>query len=244
MNDAPDRGPPERERFGGDHEFTPKEKPSESSGGNLIARATERELTAKTTNERATGLDANRMDAEGRAKLEAFLKELREALEKDKLTNHRLTKEDFDKIIELAREQLLDRPSDWFTIDDKVSTKDKKASEKTSEIVSGFYKGLVELYKNYKEMRGVNLYGADRYFHCLAHCGAASNGTGGELASKLVSVLRENYDMSKGLVTGTSVETIMSDCFADTYINREGFLGRGSGTRCMDHCARFKPRGL
>jgi hypothetical protein len=249
-HDTDHKGPADKEHIGHDHDHEhepPKEKSYDTSGANLGARGSERDSVARTANERATGA-LGQPDAKERAKLEAFLKELREALEKDKASNHKLTKEDLDKIIDLAREQLLDRPSDWFTIDDKTPTKDRKNPEKIQEVAAGFFRGLADLYRNYKEMKAKNTHGADRYYHCLAHCESASNGAGGQLASKIISEARENYDLAVGLLaspfTGNSLETILSDCFADTYINTEGFRGGSSGTRCMDHCARFRPRGL
>jgi hypothetical protein len=91
------------------------------------------------------------------------------------------------------------------------------------------------LWKQYQEMRDANTIGADKYFHCVAHCNATSLGDIGEFISDMFGELREWLD-----------ENVKGDpraaCDADREANKRG--RRGAGKNCKEECAALRPRGL
>ncbi len=181
----------------------------------------------------ATGEKSNREKF-----VDAFVSEL----DKAKSENHRLTRADKQAIARLAWDRLQESTNslDWFGMDDLEYSRD---SIGPGERAVQFAEGLQSLWDRYQDMKASNTKGADRYFHCLAHCEAASKGPGGQLASKIIGQAREVADLQKytGKIGSVGAKV---DGFADTFINREGYRGGTSGVRCYDHCGRFKPNGL
>jgi len=89
------------------------------------------------------------------------------------------------------------------------------------------------MWRNYKEMKEANVIGADKYFHCMANCQAASRGPGGRCASVVLSNLREDYGFWKGDPLG--------DSLADMEANNRG---RAGCPYCKQTCSRYLVRGL
>jgi len=69
-----------------------------------------------------------------------------------------------------------------------------------------FYRGSMDMWMNYEDMKKANTIGADKYFHCMANCEAARRGPGGVLAAQVISNLREDYGYWKGDPMGDSMD--------------------------------------
>jgi len=89
--------------------------------------------------------------------------------------------------------------------------------------------------RNYRNMRDANVIGADKYFHCLAHCEAKKCGLTGEQVGRLLGEIRELIDW----ITGDPEE----DSAADRAANQHG-LAVGKNCKCKDHCGKYRPRAL
>lgn len=93
--------------------------------------------------------------------------------------------------------------------------------------------------RNYKDMKDVNTIGADKYFHCMANCQAASRGPVGNAMSKIIGETREQLDRR---IKGDSVE----DCDADRAANQQGRDGanRNDAASCVATCQSLRPPSL
>jgi RHS repeat-associated protein len=94
-------------------------------------------------------------------------------------------------------------------------------------------------WNNYWNMRQARTPGADRYFHCMANCQAASYGTVGYGMSIVLSEMKEASDQYiKGYPP--------SDSDADRAANAAGrcTVRRSPGTDCKSICASFRPPSL
>jgi Serum amyloid A protein len=148
--------------------------------------------------------------------------------------------------LQLNEEQGI-RCGDWYSMDD-LGSRDYPAGHSNFERFAQLMKGLGDLGGQFVEMQvqtrtGHGYVGQDHYYHCLGHCQSASQGWGGQLASKIVGRTRESGDAKKNVGRSGAKHAIF-DSFVDTYVNRFGFLGGARGTRCSDHCARLKPKGM
>ncbi len=95
---------------------------------------------------------------------------------------------------------------------------------------------LWDFWKNYQDMRDANTIGADKYFHCMANCQAAKEGTVGKGVAEIISEGRELFDE---YIKGDP----KSDCDKDRKANRTG--REGDLTKpCKQVCAPLRPRGL
>ena len=94
-----------------------------------------------------------------------------------------------------------------------------------------------DFWRNYRDMRGVNTIGADKYFHCKANCEAAKRGPAGERTACVISDRREWFDQN---IKGFPASDSATDQVAN-YFGRSGALYPQS---CQISCAPFRPRGL
>jgi RHS repeat-associated protein len=99
-----------------------------------------------------------------------------------------------------------------------------------------FFGGAGDLYRNYRDMRDANTIGADKYFHCMAHCQAARRGLGGRDASEFFGEGRELFDE---YVKRDS----RSECDADRRANKQG-RESDPNTPCSEVCSPLRPNGL
>lgn len=258
---VPDRG----ESGGGPAPANPnlREKPDkyqrDKSEGDDTRGDRERKLDADDPKrmERATkcgpGLDdlAEQLrDVFRRAKEEGLSREtlkddLKEFFAKE--SGHKqLTEADRQAIFELIDERLDKgmRCGDWYSMDDLPTMNDRAAGAKGERFVGQFVRGMMDSLNQYVEMHFSNVIGQDHYYHCVAHCDASSRGPGGQLASKLVGYLRESTDAIKNRNGRGGARHAVIDSFVDSYVNRIGYGGSQSGTRCNVQCARLKPNGM
>ncbi len=103
---------------------------------------------------------------------------------------------------------------------------------------------LWDFWKNYRNMRDANTIGADKYFHCMAHCQAAKEGPVGYGLSVIGGEGRELLDEyinnpRKGMTKNENVK----DCNADRDANSRGREGDPKKS-CSETCAPFRPPGL
>jgi YD repeat-containing protein len=103
--------------------------------------------------------------------------------------------------------------------------------------------GASRLLRNYEDMRTANTIGADKYFHCLAHCQATRTGPCGEAVSRGGGVLREVLDFPKNILEGLPPTASLLDCMADEEANEWGREGDPALT-CARVCDVFRPAGL
>ena len=90
---------------------------------------------------------------------------------------------------------------------------------------------------NYRDMRGANTVGADKYFHCKANFQAASYGPGGVFFAEHFSNLREIWDQNvKGYPRWDSVN--------DQEANKWGRDQVGVTTDPCEACEKYGPNGL
>ena len=96
-----------------------------------------------------------------------------------------------------------------------------------------------DFWSNYRAMREANTIGADKYFHCKAHCQACRRGPTGFLASTIAAGGREYFDEH---AKGDS----SAPCDANQAANRSGCFGglEGRERPCAEVCKQFRPRGL
>jgi len=90
--------------------------------------------------------------------------------------------------------------------------------------------------ENYLRMVKANTHGADKYYHCMANCQAASRGANGAQTAELISDVREWVD---GNMKGDPA----SACQADQRANRAGRNAGRNGQSCSQVCSGFGPSG-
>ena len=95
-----------------------------------------------------------------------------------------------------------------------------------SDIITPFK----DMWQNYKDMRDIDLVGADNFFHCKANYEAAKRGPWGEGVAKIISLGRELF----GLATGNS----LSDSQKDWVANQKGWNGAKEGLTLQEACPR------
>ena len=162
-----------------------------------------------------------------------------------------ITAADKDAIHELIAGKLDDgvRCADWFGMDDLPGSPDKAAGAHGERFVGQFVAGMGDLLGNYLEMEvrtyaGKSYIGQDHFYYCVAHCQAAGAFTGGQLASKIVGAWHESRDArNNGAGSGKAMHAVL-DSFVDSYVNRVGYKGANSATRCTDYCARLNPKTM
>jgi hypothetical protein len=94
----------------------------------------------------------------------------------------------------------------------------------------------------YRDMRNANTIGADKYFHCLAHCRAAKKGATATAAA--LGLGREIFDNVKNLYTGNlgPIDQIM-DSAKDMVANAQG-LACPKDKTCEQQCSQYVVPGL
>ncbi len=95
---------------------------------------------------------------------------------------------------------------------------------------SGFIAPFKDMWQNYKDMRDIDLVGADNFFHCKANYEAAKRGPWGDIVSKTISLGREMF----GLATGEP----LSDSQKDWVANQKGWNGAKEGRSLQESCPR------
>jgi RHS repeat-associated protein len=93
--------------------------------------------------------------------------------------------------------------------------------------------------KNYSDMRKANTIGADRYFHCKAHCCAAKKGA--KTTAAVLGLVREVCDMCKNNSDNLWKQFI--DSAKDMAANEHG-LKCPKDKSCEDWCSKYRPNGL
>jgi hypothetical protein len=102
------------------------------------------------------------------------------------------------------------------------------------------------MWGNYQEMRDRNFRGADRYYHCMAHCEATLMGSAGTATSHVIEFGREFVDFWTNIYNPRKqIDPFSSwkDCSADMAANAQGRGRSGQGT-CRERCMSLAPRGL
>ena len=109
---------------------------------------------------------------------------------------------------------------------------------------------LGALWFYYQKMRDVNFIGADKYYHCIAHCTATKVGPVGSLISGLVSNGREWVDFPHNLLKDPpgpdgpmDVFDSWEDCSLDINANEVGRNTPPNKT-CEEGCQQFRPPGF
>jgi Serum amyloid A protein len=185
-----------------------------------------------------------------RAKEEGLSREtLKESLNDffaHELGQQKITEADRKAIYDLIFERLDSgvRCADWFGMDELPTMKDSAAGAHGERFIGQFLRGMVDSAEKYIDMHFSNVIGQDHFYHCMAHCESSSRGPGGQLASKLVGYARESTDALKNSTREGSARHAVLDSFVDSYVNRIGYEGGRSGTRCNVQCARLKPNGM
>jgi hypothetical protein len=102
----------------------------------------------------------------------------------------------------------------------------------------------------YKEMKDKNFIGADKYYHCMAHCTASALGPEGIFVSLIVGYGREVIDYPKNIAKknpkthkGMTPSQSWKDCIEDLDANAWGRNGPPNQP-CTDRCKIFAPKGL
>jgi serum amyloid A protein len=235
------------ERHVGEKEVNRSERPLACYDLGRPSRASG-DTRANTRLDRAAGSGRTGSEEARQAFLDTIVKQIEESLKADERSNHRLTKNDRQEILDLARSRLADRASPWFSSDHM-----KPGTDQASPFEHGrqFVDALAVMYGEKRAMEAENTHGADRYFHCTAHCEAASRGPGGQAASRVVGQLREETDLVIGqlkgmLPTADPFNAIvgLAAGFSDLHVNRIGYEAGRGGLRCSDACDRFRPRGM
>jgi RHS repeat-associated protein len=99
-----------------------------------------------------------------------------------------------------------------------------------------------EFCKAYHDMVEANTIGADRYFHCMAHCNAAKKGGGG--AALCLGLIREGCDNVRNACTKKNRPLRQClDSLGDIAANLHG-LHVAEHENCRDRCAIYRPPGL
>jgi len=108
-------------------------------------------------------------------------------------------------------------------------------SRKDPRIDAGIVRSMIELWRNYGQMKEANTRQSDKYFHCLGHCLASRERWGGKTMSHFLGWAREVTDV---LRKGDPQMAVDADLFANNF----GRLAAADGT-CGD-CWKFIPNGL
>jgi hypothetical protein len=108
-------------------------------------------------------------------------------------------------------------------------------SRKDPRIDAGIVRSMIELWRNYGQMKEANTRQSDKYFHCLGHCLASRERWGGKTMSHFLGWAREVTDVIRKGDTQMAVD-------ADLFANNFGRLAAAGGT-CGD-CWKFIPNGL
>lgn len=95
-------------------------------------------------------------------------------------------------------------------------------------------KAVDDMLEEFNQMKESNTVGADKYYHCIAHCRATKEGPGGEFMSIIGGYGKEAKDVFK---YGPS------DCAEDLAANEQG-RNAGSSQSCIDQCNSLRPPGL
>jgi RHS repeat-associated protein len=93
--------------------------------------------------------------------------------------------------------------------------------------------------KNYRDMRKANTIGADKYFHCLAHCCSAKKGA--KQTAAIIGLARELCDICRNKSDNLLKEFL--DSMSDMEANQHG-LNCPKDKSCKDWCAKYRPKGL
>ncbi len=96
-------------------------------------------------------------------------------------------------------------------------------------------RGADDISSEYDRMIDLNWSDSDKYFHCMAHCRATSEGLGGEAVSHVYGLGREVTDVIR---KQDSWEVCQEDLDANQ-IGRQGASDDAAG--CAQNCAIFKP---
>ena len=109
-------------------------------------------------------------------------------------------------------------------------------------------RALQEYLKAYLAMRKANVIGADKYFHCIAHCKVAKLYSPG--MAKWLGILREVTDnMTKYVNSGLKGKVCkelrdqLSDSKEDLKANKTGYTSPSSKS-CEETCSKYKVKGL
>lgn len=93
--------------------------------------------------------------------------------------------------------------------------------------------------KNYRDMRKANTVGADKYFHCLAHCCSAKKGA--KQTAAILGLVREICDVCRNKSDNLLKEFV--DSMSDMEANQHG-LDCPKDKPCNDRCSKCRPKGL
>lgn len=103
---------------------------------------------------------------------------------------------------------------------------------------------LWDFWKNYRSMKDANTIGADKYFHCKAHCQAAKEGPVGKGISVVIGEGREYFDeYINNPLKGIPKDKNVKDCNEDREANRRGREG-DKNKPCSQTCSPLRPPGL
>jgi RHS repeat-associated protein len=92
---------------------------------------------------------------------------------------------------------------------------------------------------NYRKMRKANTIGADKYFHCMAHCESAKKGAVQTAAA--LGAAREFCDILRN--KGGDLWAEILDSMRDLAANLHG-LNCPPDRSCKDWCSKYRPKGL
>lgn len=101
------------------------------------------------------------------------------------------------------------------------------------EWLTQFTMGVDAFYDQYQKMRQENVIGNDHFHHSMANSNAATYGAGGKAAAKLISFVRELFDLIKG--------DTFNDKWEDEKANNHG-RGINPGSIPEAHNSRFDVR--
>lgn len=96
--------------------------------------------------------------------------------------------------------------------------------------------------RNIREMQDADTQGADKYFHCKAHCEAQQEGLGGTVVSHVGGIAREARNLGSAvyrrkLLFGPEGE--LSDMRRDMRANAAGRSAARSGEHCATACRNW-----
>lgn len=150
-----------------------------------------------------------------------------------------------------AQRGAVERTIDWTGLDSfRLSGKPTSVRE----FVSGF-SGAISDFRAQQgamlaESRGEsgklqNVPNRDKFFHCMANCEGNSRGTGGEVASALISTAKEIKDVAKVMLCKDwSYGAASRDSMRDQAANRIGRDAGRSGLRCTEICGSRSGGGM
>jgi hypothetical protein len=148
---------------------------------------------------------------------------------------------DWDKPKAQRTPELAERICAWFSKDIAGSISQNK--EYFLGFVQDSVSGTDAFCSNYVAMRAARVNGADKYFHCMANCEAASSGRVGSAVAHTISTARELTDLPRNL-NKIGWERAIKDMKEDLSANRTGRNGAYNGVRCQDACGQFHIKGL